>query len=164
MRVFDTSHYCEDEVLDNYLVEVLPVNKGTWVTFIVKKNFSLVLNSSSLRYNKVSSVSDLIELPDGIYEFKMSVKPNILNISHFYHLRTVSLERKLQSEFVKLIDGKCDISKFDYNINKLKLRDIEEYMKAAKWAVEECNDKEKGKDLYEFAQTLLKNYTNECKC
>lgn len=164
MRVFDTSNYCTDEVIDNYIVEVLPVNKGTWVSFLVKKNFSLVLNSSSLRYNKVSSVDELVDLPDGIYEFKMSYKPNIKTVVHFYHLRTIELERKLNEEFTKLIDGKCDISKYDYNLNKLKLRDIEEYIMAAKWTVEECLDKTRGKELYEQADKLLKNYTNECKC
>lgn len=164
MRIYDTSHYCEDEAVENYLFEVLPVNKGTWVSFLVKKGYSLVLNSSSLRYHKVSSVADLSELPDGIYEFKVSFKPNILNVNHFYHLRTVALERSLQSQFVKLIDGKCNLSKEEYHENKLKLRDIEEFIKAAKWAIEECHDKERGKELYEFAKKLLQQYTNECKC
>jgi len=164
LRVFDTSHYCTDEEIENYLVEVLPVNKGVWITFVVRKDFSLVLNSASLRYTKGGTISDLADLPDGIYEFKMSVKPNILNINHFYHLRTVDFERKLQAQFVKLIDGKCNLSSSEYNSNKLKLRDIEEYVKAAKWQVEECLDKVKGKELYEFAQKLLQQYTNDCKC
>lgn len=164
LRVFDTSHYCDDEIIENFIVEVLPVNKGTWIPFTVKKGFSIVMNSSSLRYHKVGSVTDLVDLHDGIYEFKMSVKPNILNISHFYHLRTTSLERKLKSEFTKLIDNKCDFSKTEYHANKLKLRDIEEYIFAAIWAVEDCMDKKRGKELYEFAELLLKQYTNECRC
>lgn len=164
MVLLDTSNYCTDELVENLLVEVLPVNKSSWVTFLVAKNFNLILNSSNLKYNKVSSTSELIALPDGIYEMKMSFKPNILNVSQFYHLRIVDLQRKLQSEFNKLLDEKCDISKFDYNINKLKLRDIEEYMLAAKWQVEECLDKKRGKELYEFALKLLQQYTHECKC
>lgn len=164
MRVYDTSYYCPEEVIENYLIEVLPVNKATWVTYVVKKSFSLVLNSATLRYTKGGSVHQLVDLPDGIYEFKMSIKPNSSTIHHYYHLRTVLLERKLQSEYSKLLEEKCDLSKADYHANKLRLRDIEEYIRAAKWAVEECHDKSRGKELYEFAESLLKRYTNECKC
>jgi len=43
MTLFDTSKYCEDEAIENYLVEVLPVNKSTWVTFYVQKGFVLTV-------------------------------------------------------------------------------------------------------------------------
>lgn len=164
MRVFDTSHYCEDEVIENYLVEVLPPNINTWSVFKVKKNFSLTLNSSSLRYNRVKSIDELISLPDGIYEFKMSYKPNIRTISQFYHLRTVALRRDLQLQFNNLISEKCNIDKKDFVKSREELRNIDEYLSAAKWMVEECLDKKKGKELYTYTQELLKNYKNECKC
>lgn len=164
MRIFDTSHYHSDEVVENYLIEVLPVNKTVWLTFNVRKNFSLVLNSSSLQYKRVSNEAGLIDLPDGIYEIKQSYKPNAKTASHYYHLRIVGLSNKICSEMSDLYCNKCNFSKEDFLKNRDKLRDIEEYLTGAKWMVEECNDKVKGKDMYEWARKLLEKYSNECQC
>lgn len=164
MRLFDTSHYCPDEIIENYLVEVLPVNKTVWVTFNVAKRFSLALNSSNLRYKKASDEEHLIELQDGIYEIKQSFKPNLFTFSHYYHMRTTELSNKLQIQRTKLLSTQCSISRDEYFKERDKLRDIEEFITAAKWMVEECNDKEKGKELYEFSRKLLEKYTNDCKC
>ena len=101
MRLFDTSYYYKDEVVENYLVEVLPVGKNTWITFNVKKGFSLTLNSSNLKYKKAIDEDCLIELPDGIYEIKQSVKPNVLTFVHFYHLRVTSLYSLLKQNISK---------------------------------------------------------------
>jgi hypothetical protein len=60
MRLFDTSFFHKDEVVENYLIEVLPVNQNKWQVFYVKQNFSLVLNSSNLRYKVVSDHDDLL--------------------------------------------------------------------------------------------------------
>ena len=164
MRLYDTSHYYSDEIVDNYLIEVLPVNKNTWLTYNVAKNFTLVLNSSNLQYKKVSDASELIELPDGIYEIKQSYKPNSKTVIHFYHFRTTITYNKLQSERNKLYNDKCNLSRSEFLLNRDKLRDIEEYINAAKWMVEECHDKVKGKELFEYAKKLLERYTNECQC
>lgn len=165
MRLYDTSYYINDSaVLDNYLLEVLPVNKSSWVPFHVAPGFSLVLNSSNLRYRKASEQDELIDLPDGIYEFKQSYKPNIHTLNHFLHLRTVELSNRVQSERANLMGDKCNISREEYIVNRDKLRDVDEYIQAAKWMVEECLDKVKGKELYDWAKKLLELYTNECQC
>lgn len=164
MRLFDTSFYHKDETVENYIIEVLPVNKTIWLPFYVAKNFSLVLNSSNLRYKKATDESCLIDLPDGIYEFKQSIKPNIKTVNHFYHLRITDLRRKLCSEKDDLFDNKCNLTREEFILNRDKLRDIEEYMYAAKWKVEECLDKVTGKELYQYAVKLLEQYTNECQC
>lgn len=163
LRLFDTSYYCDDTI-ENYLIEVLPVQKSNWVVFHVQKYFSLGLNSSNLGYRKVADVSDLRDLPDGIYEFKQSYKPNLHTLVHYYHLRTVDLQRKVRSEWDKLIGDTCKLSREEFYKNRDKLREIEEYIMAAKWKVEECSLKKEGKELYEWAEKLLEQYTNECQC
>lgn len=164
IRLFDTSHYVEGEVIDNYLIEVLPPLKSTWMAFTVFKNFSLALNSSSLHYRKVTDTSTLMELPDGIFEFKQSFKPNIITLIHFYHLRTTELKGKLSQQWHKLNSVQCKITREEFSVNRDKLREIDEYITAAKYETEECLDKEKGKELYDFASKLLDHYTNDCKC
>lgn len=164
MRLFDTSHYYSDEVISNYMIEVLPVNKTSWATFYVAEGFSLALNSSNLRYKKATDDASLIAIPDGIYEIKQSIKPNIHTVVHFYHFRITEILSKIQTERVKLLDDKCKISKQEYVANRDALRSIEEYTLSAKWMVEECNNKKEGKEVYDFANKLLERYTNECQC
>jgi hypothetical protein len=164
MRLFDTSHYYSDESVTNYLIEVLPVNKNYWLVFNVAKGFSLTLNSSNLLYKKVSEEAGLIDLPDGIYEIKQSIKPNIHTVVHYYHMRTTELVGKIQDKMVELLDEECKLSRAEYYENRDKLRNIEEYARSAKWMVEECNNKAKGKEIYEFANKLLEKYSNDCQC
>lgn len=164
LRLFDTSHYCDDTALDNYIIEILTPFKTKWIDFFVTKGFSLALNSSNLHYKKVTNQSDLIALPDGIYEIKQSHKPNIFTLVHFLHFRVTELNNRLLKEKKELLDDKCSLSKEEYRKNLEKLRDIEDYISAAKYMVEECQDKKKGKELYDFAKELLENYSNECYC
>lgn len=164
MRLFDTSHFHPDQIVKNYLIEVLPINKSTWVTFNVNKGFYLALNASNLKYKKVSDEADLIDLLDGIYEIKMSYQPNILTVKHFLHMRITDILNRINAEKMKLFDNRCILSKLEYAQNRDKLRDIEEYVYAAKWKVEEDLDKAKGKEMYAFADERLKSYKDECNC
>lgn len=132
--------------------------------FTVFKNFSLALNSSSLHYRKVTETASLLDLPDGIYEIKQSFKPNIITLIHFYHLRTTELKGKLSKQWHNLKADTCKLTREEYTVNREKLREIDEYIMAAKYETEDCLDKEKGKELYDFATKLLEHYTNECKC
>lgn len=164
MRVFDTSHYCSDEAVENYIIEVLPVNRSSWVSFYVAKGFSLALNSSNLQYKKVSDNADLIAIPDGIYELKQSIKPNLFTFVQYYHLRITDITNRLRAQRKKLMCNECKLDREEYRRNRDELRDIEEYIYAAKWSVEECADKAKGIEMYEFADKALLRYTNECNC
>jgi hypothetical protein len=164
MRLFDTSHYCSDETVENYIIEVLPVNKSKWVSFNVAKNFSLALNSSNLRYKIASDAVQLIPLPDGVYEIKQSIKPNLFTVSHYYHLRVTDIENRLRNEMKKLRANECKLDRSEYMKNRDVLRDIDEYIISAKWSVEECADKAQGIELYTYANKLIQRYCNECKC
>jgi len=164
LRIYDTSHYCNDNEITNYLIEVLPVNKETWVTFHVQKNFSLALNSSSLGYRKVADLTALRDLPDGIYEIKQSYKPNSATIVEYMHLRVTDLRHKLSHQWDNLKSDACKITREEYHNQREKLREIDEYIMAAKYKVEECNEKKEGKQLYEWAVKLLERYSNECQC
>jgi hypothetical protein len=162
-RVFDTSRYCDAEV-ENYLLEILPPQKSSFVPFFVQKGFSLAANSSSLKYRKVNDVDELRALPDGIYEIKQSYKPNLQTMAHFYHLRTVDLRLKIKREWKKLLSDECKLSREEFYLNRDKLREIEEYTAAAKYSIEECHDKKRGKEMYEWSLKLLEQYSNECQC
>lgn len=162
LLIKDTSNICED--IDNYLIQILVPYSSKWIDIYTVKDFLLVLNSSSLNLQKVSKEAELAPLPDGIYEIKQSYKPNIHTLQHYYHFRVTDLQFKLCNEWTKLLSKECKLSREEFSKNRDKLREIDEYLMAAIHAVENCLDKEKGKELYSFVQELLKNYSNECQC
>lgn len=164
MRIFDTSKYCEDDVIDNYLIEVLPVNKKAWVTFYVQKNFSLVLNSSNLGYKRVNNSAELVDIPDGIYEIKQSYKPNIHTLSHYYHLRTTALTLKYVELLCKHFSEECKKDAKVYEEESLHLMKIKQYIDAAEYMVSEKHEKECGIRFYNQAVELIKEFENECGC
>lgn len=164
LRLYDTSHYCLQDTIENYLLEVLPANSKKWVTFHVEKGFSMALNSSNLRYHVISEEAQLLELPDGIYEFKLSYKPNILNVCQFYHMRITDLVGKIKTERKKLLEDQCSLSREEFWKSLHILRDIEDFATSAQYMVEECLDKQKGLEAYKWAVKRLEDYTNECKC
>jgi hypothetical protein len=164
MTLFDTSKYCEDEAIENYLVEVLPVNKSTWVTFYVQKGFVLTLNSSNLGYKKVNNTTDLIDLPDGVYEIKQSYKPNIHTVSHYYTLRTAALQLKYVELLCAHFGKKCDKSDEVYLQETKALTQIKQYIDAAEYVVGEKHEKECGIEYYNQAIELIKQFENECGC
>lgn len=164
MRLFDTSKYCEDDTIENYLIEVLPVNKSTWVTFHVKKDFSLTLNSSNLGYKKVSDVAYLVDLPDGVYEIKQSYKPNIHTLGHYYHLRTTGLTMKYVEMLCRHFDNECKKEERVYNEETLHLVKIKQYIDAAEYMVSEKHEKDCGIRFYNQAVELIKQFEHECGC
>lgn len=163
MRLFDTSSFCED--VENYLVEVLPAGRSVWVPFHVQKGFSLVLNSSNLRYKKVISDLGLIDLPDGIYEIKQSYKPNIQTLVKYYHFRHVTLLLKYIEKLCQHFSKKCDLEKKQFEEITETLTLIRHYIDAAKYEVEIYHEKEKGIDYYNKAVEMLKKLDeNGCGC
>lgn len=164
MSLIDLSNYCEDEDIENYLIEVLPVNKSSWVTFYVTKNFNLILNSSNLGYRKVDTKSKLIDLPDGIYEFKQSYKPNIHTVSHYYHMRTTALTLKYTELLCSHFREECKKETSEYNRETWDLTKIKQYIDAAEYIVSEKHDKEEGIKYYNQAVELIKKFEHECLC
>lgn len=164
MRLFDTSKYCDEDTIENYLIEVLPVNKSNWITFHVQKNFSLTLNSSNLGYKRVADKSLLVDIPDGIYEIKQSYTPNIHTLVHFYHLRTAALTLKYIEMLCKHFDNECKKDERTYNEETLFLSKIKQYIEAAEYMVSEKHDKLSGIKFYNQAVELLKQFENDCGC
>ncbi len=162
LRVFDTSFHTQE--VENFLLECLPPGKTTWITYRVSKDFSFTYNSSNLRIAKVDNVEELIDLPDGIYEFRLSYKPNYSNVVSYSHFRNLVQLKKLRKEICKLYSGQCNYTKSEFENRKKQLLEIKFLLDAAKYSVEECLDKKEGKELYEEGKRLLTKYSDSCGC
>lgn len=165
IRVFDTSVYCGDDTIENYLIEVLPAGRANWVTFHVQKNFSLALNSSNLRYKKVGSIDNLIDIPDGIYEIKQSYKPNVHTVVKYYHFRQVTLTLKYIEKLCYHFSKKCDLTGRQFEEVTKELTLARHYIDAAKYEVELYHNKDQGIAYYNKAVEILKKLDeNGCGC
>lgn len=164
MRIFDTSKFCDEDTTENYLIEILPVNKSSWVTFHVLQAFSLTLNSSALGYKKVNESSELADLPDGVYEIKQSYKPNIHTLAHYYHLRTTALTLKYVELLCKHFNEECKKDEKVYNAETLHLTKIKQYIDAAEYMVSDQHNKECGIIFYNQAVELIKQFEDGCGC
>lgn len=164
LRVFDTSNYCDQDV-ENYLVEILPASRKNWLTYHVAKNFSLVLNSSNLKYKQVTSEHQLIELPDGVYEIRQSYKPNIHTIVKYFHFRNVTLRLKFIEKLCQHFARKCDLTPAQFEEITEQLTLIRHYIDASKYEVEIYHNKDQGIDYYNKAVEMLKKLDeNGCGC
>jgi hypothetical protein len=164
MLVVDTSMYPFSGGVENLLLEVLPPSGTKWVTHRVIPFFTYTLNSSNLKINQVNDVSNLADLPDGIYELKISHKPNFTTQVHFFHFRYSTLLSDYKEQVCKLYSEQCSFNKSEFEDKKKQLMEIRFQMDAAKYEVEECHDKKKGLELYENAKQLLSRYKDSCGC
>jgi hypothetical protein len=162
LRVFDTSYHTDD--IENFLLECLPPNKTNWITYQVSPHFNFTFNTANLHLAKAGNETELLDLPDGIYEFKISYKPNYPTLVSYYHFRNLFQVKKLQTEICKLYSGKCNFTKSEFETRKKQLLEIKFLLDAAKYSVEECLEKKQGKELYEEAKKLLTKYSDSCGC
>lgn len=157
-RLEDSSEYNPSIPVECGIVEVTVPGFKYSKKFDVKPYFNFALNASLLDIAKAKSRNQLVDLPDGIYNIKYSIKPNqTLNVEYNYFRIAKLLERfaKVTCDF---LDQRFKLTKKDF-VNKQKdLFWIKLLIDASKYKAEECDDLEKGIELYNEASDLLKKY------
>lgn len=159
----DTSFYNESIKTENCILEIS--TPGSYITqiFKVRPDFIKTYNSSSLKILPVKKASQLIPLPDGIYNIKYSVKPNNLVFVEYSLMRNVRILQRYYSAGCDLFTNKCDITKREFEQRREQLTWIKELIDFSKYKVEECGEEQAGLDLYNQAKELLDNY-QKCSC
>lgn len=166
-RLDDSSIYDELIATDNILIEIKPPGKNCFIEFpILELPWTIkVFNCTDLEICAQSQLPVQSLLPDGIYEIKYSVAPNLSTLVHFYHLRTCQLMKTYTQAVCDFFSKKCDLTQKEVIKVEDKLTHIKNMIDAAKYKVEECGDKELGLELYEEARNLLKDFNNgKCGC
>ena len=159
--ITDTSSLTED--VENYLLEILPPSSN-WITYKVSPNFTNSYNASSLNIQKVKDKAKLADLYDGIYELKLSYKPNYSTYVHYLHLRTSYLEYDFGKVMNTLYSEQCSLIRQEFMDKKRLLLSIWMDIKAAIYKVEIEHDKVKGIALYNKAKEDLKQFKDDCGC
>jgi hypothetical protein len=165
MIVEDRSDYDGKTVL-NPVLEIKAPGGNCFIPFYPLVGWcSKIINCSSLKICCVNCPVQFSDLPDGIYEMKYSIDPNVYTIVEFSHFRTSSLHKQLTETMCSFFSKKCDYVRSEYKMLLDKLMEIKFTLDASKWKVEECLENQEGLDLYEKAKTLLNEFTTTgCNC
>lgn len=162
LRINDSSFYNDKLDVECGLIEVIPPGYTKSVNFNVDKGFSLVVNSSNLKLAKVKVYKDLQALPDGVYTVKYSIKPNDKLWVTYDYMRVNSLMKQYYEALCAAKLQPCMPDKTT-QAELTRLAEIRTYIDAAKIEVEECGNRNRGVELYNYAQELL-NKTNCLTC
>lgn len=169
LRIEDNSVYDEGYEVANQIVEIKPPGKDCYIPFYVTDvdcpwRFS-IYTCLSLQICKAGCSDTMAALPDGIYEIKYSIDPNLSTMVEFLHFRTTRITKRLAEVTCAFFGKKCDYKKSQYKELLDKLIEIEFTIKAAKWKAEECLESIEAIELYKHAEELLKEFENGgCKC
>jgi hypothetical protein len=157
LGIADTSFYPSNFDVLNPTLEITPPSfpKAT-VTYTV--GAMTVFNSNTLSITCVAEVSQLIDLPDGIWTVKQTISPAITyNIERTF-IRTTKLEQKFGRAFLKTDLTRCSE---DLRIENMKvLNEVWFYMQAAIAAANQCNNL-LAMNLYKLASTMIDNFLKD---
>lgn len=155
LKLIDTSTYNPELDVENAILEVTPPGFSCPVVFTVAQDFSITLNSSTLKIAPAVTQEDLIELPDGIYHYKYSIKPNDKLFVEYSSLRECQLLQKYNHKICELFGLREKVTRRQFEVARRELIWIKELMDAAKYKVEECREEDNGIELYNEATRLL---------
>lgn len=170
LRIEDNSVYDLTQPIKNPILEIKSPGLTSFVPFYFpnEKWKYIVLNCSSLKVCCGRKASTLSVLPDGIYEIKYSVSPNLTCMVEFNHMRVC----QIMSNYIKILglflSSKCSMTNKEAEQIEKELIEIKDTIDASVYAVEEGLDSALGLDLYDEAIKRLNrindgNFTSCCK-
>lgn len=168
MRIYDTSIWNPEELSSEIKLHITPAGFIYPVEFVVSRGFDKLLNTSNLGISPAEDMSELGNLPDGIYIVRLSSSNGDCTTCsqwvEYNHLRQVQLLNCWYSALCKLNISDCgDITK-DVEKQRKELYQIKMYIDAAKAKVEYCKSPNEGLALHQYAKKLLDRYNNGCDC
>lgn len=120
-----------------------------------------VFNTNTLNITCVENYSLLPELPDGLWNVKITVSPAYKYFVEKSFFRVDALMHKWQKALLSTDIKECDQS--TKRQDKLMLDDIYNFMQGAIAASNEC-DYHRAVQLYDLAKSLLEDFNNKKQC
>jgi len=157
LGIADTSFYPSNFAVTNPTLEITPPSFMK-ATVAYTAGAMTVFNSNTLNITCVSEVSQLIDLPDGIWTVKQTIAPPItFNIERTF-IRTTKLEQKFGRAFLKTDLVQCNQ---DVKTEQMKVLDeVWFYIQAAIAAANQCNNL-LAMNLYKLANTMIDNFLRD---
>ena len=160
--VKDCSFYNPEIVVTKAKLDLQYPNSNEYVNIPVGKNFSYIINSNTIGLTNVNNSDVLSDLPDGLWTIKYSICPNDELYVEYTFLRNVKQLIKYHNLFCQIEIDKCN--KKQYSEDLKKIREIKDLIDAAQYLADDCGKYEKAIELYNYADSLLNEFTDDCKC
>lgn len=134
LGVVDTSYYSDGQVISNPRIYIyLPGETNPVILGFLPRKVN-IYNSNNLGLSNVTSVSDLITIPDGVYKVRYAFSTFTVEK---YFLRTCLLQCKYDSVLLQLDIFDCNETSRKAKLNNLK--DIEFIIMSAIASASKCN-------------------------
>ncbi len=156
LRIFDTSSWDDNVLSTSIRLDVIPPGFIHSQSFIVKREFDKLYNSSSLGVYPVENINDLAPLQDGIYIVRLTdINGAQEEFVEYNHLRQTQILEQWYKALCQLRLNTCDTLTKDVEYQRKHLYQIKAYIDAAKAQVEFCNAPNEGLELHNYAKKLL---------
>lgn len=162
LRIEDNSIYEDNLPVKNAILEIKAPGAKNYITFTFpnKKWKAITVNCSSLKLCCTKQPCKFTSLPDGVYDLKYSIDPNLKTIIEFSHMRVC----KIMSNYIKLIglyfSNRHSYTKKENELFEKEFLDVNELIVNSVYAVEELSDITLGLELYEEAALRIKTIYN----
>lgn len=164
LDIQDSSIYYNIDSVENLIVEIKPPGKDCFLSYEWTPGFRHILNCSTLELCCVDCPNQYSLLPDGNYEIKISIDPNLKTVTEYNYFRICQLFKKYVSAICSLYKEKCDLKKIEFEKRVDELYRIKEMIMSAKYSAEECLDIESAIELYKEAESKLNLISNGKSC
>lgn len=162
LTIQDASIYNSEFPVNNIILEIKPPLKNCYFSTTLLSGWcSKTLDC--LFFDLCCEGDCITVLPDGLYEIKYSIEPNIQTMVEFSHFRVCQLWNNYIKALCIYFSKKCDYSKSEKKAKEQELEDIRFLIEASVYEAEDCSNTDMAYILYEEANQKLKNlYDNGC--
>lgn len=165
----DASVWDPNLPVQNAIIEVQTPLSTCFYSFTVTNScglvpgFGVALSCAQLQLCCMDCLPSSSTLPDGNYNIKFSVDPNLKTMVEFNYFRTCDLTNKYIAAVCHTREMKCDLRPDEYKVKLLALRDIKDLIDSSKWSAEECLNVHQALEVYNEAISLLQQFNHD-KC
>ncbi len=160
--VKDASYYNPDIAVTNAKLDLQYPNSNSYINIPVGKNFTYIINSNTIGLTDVNRTDALAELPDGLWTIRYSICPNDELFVEYTFLRNVKQLIRFHNLYCQIEIEKCQRKHYLEDLETI--RGIKDIIDAAQYMADDCGKYEKALELYDYADSLLDEFTQDCKC
>ena len=159
----DVSWYNPDVSVETPLLEITPPNYSTVYTVVYPISKLIVINSNSFNWSNSNNYEDLTGLPDGLWTFTQSIKPNgVVRRTHYYFRIT-----QLKQDIIKMVSEKLASDSVFCSPNNVWFKEVYEMLnmlEVAKQLSEIYCKHDEAKIMYNQVKLKSKQLDSNCNC
>lgn len=160
-KISDNSVWDKNILIRNAILEITNPAATYMAVFNVKKDFKLVLNANLLHLNS-AGLTPVPSLPDGLYNIKFSVDPNVSVFVNYYYFRNTKQLNEYFCLLTSLLKERGRLTRKEYLKKKELLLWYKELIDGAKFLAEDKHDVCAANEVYKEVKELLSKFSITC--